>query len=76
MPFGLKDAPQIFERKMDNIFKNFDFIFVYVDNDALVFSDNLNEHLKHLNVFADLCLEHSLALSEKKAKMLQNKIEF
>jgi hypothetical protein len=75
IPFELKNAPQIFQRKMDNIFKNFDFIFVYV-YDVLVLSNNLNEHLKFLNVFADLCLEHGLALSEKKAKMLQNEIEF
>ena len=38
MPFGLKTAPSIFQRKMDNIFKNYySFVLVYID-DILVFS--------------------------------------
>lgn len=75
MPFGLKNAPQIFQRKMDNIFRDYNFIFVYVD-DILVLSDDLQSHLKHLDIFADLCIKHGLALSERKSKLLQNKIEF
>ena len=31
LPFRLKNAPQIFQRKMDDIFKEYDFIHVYVD---------------------------------------------
>ena len=37
LPFGLKNAPQIFQRKMDNIFREYDFIHVYID-DMLVSS--------------------------------------
>lgn len=75
MPFGLKNAPQIFQRKMDNIFKNYDFIFVYVD-DILVLSNDIESHLRHLDTFADLCIKNGLALSEKKSKLLQDQIEF
>ena len=32
LPFGLKNAPQIFQRKMDNIFRDYDFIHVYADD--------------------------------------------
>jgi hypothetical protein len=70
MPFGLKNAPQIFQRKMDNIFKPYNFIFVYID-DILILSDSVSEHLKHLEIFVDLCQKHGLALSQKKAKLLQ-----
>jgi hypothetical protein len=38
MPFGLKNTSQIFQRKMDNIFKFYKFIFVYVD-DILILSE-------------------------------------
>ena len=48
LPFGLKNAPQIFQRKMDNIFKDYDFIHVYVD-DMLISSKTKEQHLKHLD---------------------------
>lgn len=75
MPFGLKNAPQIFQRKMDSIFKDYDFIFVYVD-DVLILSDNIESHLKHLDIFIELCIKNGLALSEKKTKLIQEQIEF
>ena len=62
LPFGLKNAPQIFQRKMDIIFKEYDFIFVYID-DILVLSDDIGSHLKHLDIFVDLCIKNGLALS-------------
>ncbi|BBG94330.1 transposable element gene [Prunus dulcis] len=50
MPFGLKNAPSIFQRKMDQIFKKYDnFCSVYVD-DILVHSKNKNEQRKHLEI--------------------------
>ncbi|GJS47293.1 Orf y [Tanacetum coccineum] len=46
MPFGLKNAPAVFQRKMDKCFKGTEsFIAVYID-DILVFSKNEKEHAK------------------------------
>ena len=40
MPFGLKNAPSVFQKKMDNIFRDNDsFVTIYID-DILVFSKN------------------------------------
>ncbi|KAJ9543934.1 hypothetical protein OSB04_023641 [Centaurea solstitialis] len=40
MPFGLKNAPAVFQRKMDKVFKGTEgFIAMYID-DILVFSNN------------------------------------
>ena len=48
MPFRLKNAPQIFQRKMDNIFGNYkEFTCTYI-NDVLVFSRTKEEHYLHL----------------------------
>ena len=50
MPFGLKNAPNIFQRKMEDIFnKHKDFAIVYID-DILVFSKNRQEHKGHLQI--------------------------
>ena len=49
LPFGLKNSPQIFQRKMDDIFKEYDFIHVYID-DMLISSKNPDQHLKHRKI--------------------------
>ena len=75
LPFGLKNAPQIFQRKMDNIFRDYDFIHVHVD-DMLVSSKTKEQHLKHLDTFINLCHTHGIGLSKKKSIIEEPKIEF
>ncbi|KAL0313734.1 UNVERIFIED_CONTAM: Enzymatic polyprotein [Sesamum calycinum] len=76
LPMGLANAPQIFQRKMDNLFKDyFEFMFVYID-DILIASKNMKEHIKHLEIFSDACYREGLVLFEKKATIAVNKIEF
>ena len=55
MPFGLVNAPATFQRAMSLALKGCeDWAVVYID-DVLVFSDNREQHLKHLEqVFAAL----------------------
>lgn len=73
---GLANAPQIYQRKMDNLFKDyFSFMFVYID-DILIASKNMKEHLKHLEIFSDVCHKEGLVLSEKKAVIATRQIEF
>ncbi|KAL0356036.1 UNVERIFIED_CONTAM: Enzymatic polyprotein [Sesamum radiatum] len=75
LPMGLANAPQIFQRKMDNLFKDyFEFIFVYID--ILIASKNMKDHIKHLEIVSDACHKERLVLSEKKAIIAVNKIEF
>ena len=54
MSFGFKNAPQVFQRKMDKIFSDHSaFIIVYID-DMLICFDNEKDHEKHLNIFITL----------------------
>ncbi|KAL0448619.1 UNVERIFIED_CONTAM: putative enzymatic polyprotein [Sesamum latifolium] len=76
MPMGLVNALQIFQRKMDNLFKDyFEFMFVYID-DILIASKNMKDHIKHLEIFSDACHREGLVPSEKKATIAVNKIEY
>ena len=43
MPFGLKNAAQTFQRLMDSILQDLDFLFVYLD-DILVASKTPEDH--------------------------------
>ena len=61
--FWIKNAPQVFERKIDKLFSDYStLIIVYIDN-KLICSDNEKDHEKHLNIFITLCKEHGTILS-------------
>ena len=76
MPFGLKNAPRIFQRRKDEAFKHLNsFLVIYVD-DILISSDTLEEHRAHLNTFLETAIKEGICLSEKKAVIKKKKIEF
>ena len=49
MPFGVKNGPSTAQRLSNFLFKDFDFVLVYMD-DILIFSKNKEEHTKHLEL--------------------------
>ena len=76
MPFGLKNAPQIYQRRMDDIFRKFNkFLIVYVD-DTLICSNNKEEHRNHLIQFINECKKEGIVLSKKKAIIEKQEIDF
>jgi hypothetical protein len=51
MPLCLKNAPALFQRKIQNIFnENQEFVLVYID-DMLIFSETYKEHIAHIDMF-------------------------
>ena len=76
MPFGLKNAPSIFQRKMDNIFRDNDsFVAIYID-DILVFSKSKKQHIGHLQIVLKKFEEHGIIISKSKMQLFQQTIEF
>ena len=76
MPMGLKNAPQICQRRMDSIFNEYsDFCLVYV-YDILIFSSNIADHTMHLMKIIKKSRDHGLILSAKKAEIIKEEIEF
>ena len=47
VPFGLKNAPPYFQRRMDEVLKGLPFVRCYID-DIVIWSNNLEEHLDHI----------------------------
>ena len=47
LPFGLKNAPPYFQRRMNEVLKGLNFVRCYID-DIVIRSNNLEEHLDHI----------------------------
>ena len=63
MSFELKNAHRIFQIRMDDAFKDRNsFLVVY---DILISSKTLEDHRKHLKIFAELVIKEEIRLSEK-----------
>jgi len=57
---------------MEDIFKDFSFIIVYID-DLLVYSRDIAEHKSHLESFYQTIHQHGLALSNSSDKFIITK---
>ncbi len=78
MFFGLCNLPSIFQMMMNHIFRdmiNEGWIVIYMD-DILIFSDNLDEHLKRTERVLKRLQEHDLYLKPEKCKFNVLDVDF
>ena len=75
MPFGLRNAAATFQRFMDKIFSDCNFVFIYLD-DILVFSEKEEDHVQHLNQVFKILDNNNLKVSISKCKFLAHDLEF
>ncbi|GET59962.1 enzymatic polyprotein, putative [Rhizophagus irregularis DAOM 181602=DAOM 197198] len=77
MPFGLTNAPATFQRLMDEILEEYinDFVVVYID-DIMIYSENLKDHMEHVEKVLKKLQENNLIIKLKKCRFLERNIEF
>ncbi|XP_026416204.1 uncharacterized protein LOC113311598 [Papaver somniferum] len=77
MPFGLTNAPASFQSLMNDVFGPHlrKFILVFFD-DILVYSPDMDTHLKHLEVTLKTLQDHSLFSKLSKCTFGQNQVEY
>ena len=74
-PFGLKNAGQDFQRLMDSILGDLPYVFVYID-DILVFSDNMEQHLEHLQEVFKILSANGMIVNRAKCVLGKPSLDF
>ena len=75
VPFGLKNAPPIFQRMMDRVLAGLPFARCYID-DIVVWSSSFSEHLKHLEIDFNRVRDVGLKVHPGKCLFGAAKIDF
>ena len=74
-PFGLAQAPTYFQRLVNEVLSGLTFAFGYLD-DILVFSPDMETHLKHLRILFERLRSADLKLKEVKCNFLKKHIQY
>lgn len=77
MPFGLANAPAIFQRFIQAVLREYldVFCFVYLD-DILIFSRTREDHVDHVSKVLAKLLDHRLTASAEKCSFFSDRVLF
>lgn len=76
LPFGLKQAPSIYQRYMDKNLLGLDNCLAYIDDIIIYSKETENDHLNLVKQVLTRCKEKGLIISKKKSKIGQKNIEY
>ena len=77
LPFGLRNAPAIFQRALDDVLREHIGVrcYIYVD-DIIIFSKNTGDHFKDLKIIFETLQKANLKVQCDKCEFLKTEIEF
>ena len=75
MPFGPRNAPAYFQYVMNQIFKPYSFVIVYMD-DITIVSDTLDQHIKHIKIIFNVFKKYKIKLRMDKCVFGMHKVEY
>lgn len=77
LPFGLKNAPSIFQRALDDILREHigKICYVYID-DIIVFSEDVERHFQNLETIFETLQQSNLRVQLDKCEFLKPEVEF
>ena len=71
LPFGISTAPSVFQELMNRVLEGLNnFSIAYLD-DILIYSENLSQHLEHIQQVFDRLRHHDLRMKLKKCSFLK-----
>ena len=75
MPFGLSNAPSVFQELMTHVLEGIQFATAYLD-DIIIYSPTVQDHMEHLQVVFDRLRKFGLKMKMSKCKFMQKEINY
>ena len=76
MPFGLHSAPAAFQSAMNSVLRGLEnFAMVYID-DVIIFSKNIPEHLRHVQLVFDRIIQFNLKIRKEKCEFFRTELHY
>ena len=76
MPFGLANAPGVFQQLMSVVLAGLEQFSMAYLGDILVFSSNFSEHLQHLQAVFERLKNHGLKLKLPKCQFMKDETKY
>ena len=76
LPFGVKSAPEVFQKKMSQVLEDIDGAVAIVDDIIDVWGRDIHEHDERLKRVLDRVQEVNLKLNQKKCQFRKEKIAY
>ncbi|KAG0420474.1 Transposon Tf2-6 polyprotein [Dictyocoela roeselum] len=75
MPFGLTNAPRTFQRAMNHLLGEYDFVKIFLD-DILIHSRDFESHTKHLAITLKILKTNNVAINFDKTRFFKQKVTY
>ena len=75
VPFGLAQAPSYFQKLMNKVLNGLNFAFAYLD-DIIIFSNTVEEHLKHIQIVINRLKSAQLKLKKSKCSFFKKELYY
>lgn len=75
MPFGVRNGSQTFQRFINQIVGDLDFVFAYID-DLLISSKDTETHKKHIRIVLKRLADYGISINREKCELGVESIEF
>ncbi|KAG0440573.1 Retrovirus-related Pol polyprotein from transposon [Dictyocoela muelleri] len=75
VPFGLSNAPRIFQRAMGYMFEGLDFVKVFLD-DILIFSATTEKHEQNVEKVLEILQKNNASINFEKSNFFQKEVTY
>ena len=75
MPQGMKNSAQTFQRYVDGLLRDLNFVYVYID-DICISSETEEEHEKHVDMLLARLYDGGLTINPAKCEFSKSEIDF